>query len=83
MFFDEHSSRGQQLTQSDIQRDLMRDQDKYVRPAVYAGTFGGVLGSIGAGVLHIPILIGAIAGFVVLAALVLIEPGDRGPTSRR
>lgn len=61
----------------------MRYQDKHVRPALYAGLFGVVLGSIGAGVLHISILIGAIAGFVILAALVLIEPSDSGPTSRR
>jgi hypothetical protein len=61
----------------------MRYQDKHVRPALYAGLFGVVLGSIGAGVLHISMLIGAIAGFVVLAALVLIEPSDSGPTPRR
>jgi hypothetical protein len=61
----------------------MRYQDKHVRPALCAGLFGVVLGSIGAGVLHISILIGAIAGFVVLAALVLIEPSDSGPTPRR
>jgi hypothetical protein len=57
----------------------MRYQDKHVRPALYAGLFGVVLGSIGASVLHISMLIGAIAGFVVLAALVLIEPSDSGP----
>lgn len=61
----------------------MRYQDKHVRPALYAGLFGVVLGSIGASVLHISMLIGAIAGFVVLAALVLIEPSDSGPTPRR
>lgn len=58
-------------------------QDKHVRPALHAGIFGVVLGIIGAGVLHISIVIGAIAGFVVLAALVLIEPGDGGPSTRR
>ena len=61
----------------------MRYQDKHVRPALYAGLFGVVLGSIGADVLHVSIVIGAIAGFVVLAALVLIEPGDGGQTPRR
>jgi hypothetical protein len=57
----------------------MRYQDKHVRPALHAGLFGAVLGSIGADLLHISILIGAIAGFVVLAAVVLIEPSDSGP----
>lgn len=61
----------------------MRNQDKHVRPALYAGLFGVVLGSIGAGVLHLNILIGAIAGFVIIAALVLVEPSDGGPTPRR
>jgi len=61
----------------------MRYQDKHVRPALHAGMVGLVLGIIGAGVLHISIVIGAIAGFVVLAALVLIEPGDGGSTPRR
>jgi hypothetical protein len=45
--------------------------------------FGVVLGIIGASVLHVSIVVGAIAGFVVLAALVLIEPGDGGSTPRR
>jgi hypothetical protein len=61
----------------------MRYQDKHVRPALYAGLFGVVLGSIGAGVLHVGIVIGAIAGFVILAALVLIEPSEGGSTTRR
>lgn len=61
----------------------MRYQGKHVRPALYAGLFGVVLGSIGASVLHISIVIGAIVGFVVIAALVLIEPNDGGPTTRR
>lgn len=60
----------------------MRYQDKHVRPALHAGMFGLVLGIIGSSVLHISIVIGAIAGFVVLAALVLIEPGDGSPTQR-
>jgi len=57
----------------------MRYDDKHVRPALYAGLFGLVLGSIGADVLHIRILIGAIAGFVVVVAIVLAEPSDGGP----
>jgi hypothetical protein len=61
----------------------MRYQDKHVRPALHAGMFGLVLGIIGASVLHVSIVIGAIAGFVVLAALVLIEPGEGGPNTRR
>lgn len=61
----------------------MRYQDKHVRPALHAGMFGLVLGIIGASVLHVSIVVGAIAGFVVLAALVLIEPGDGGSTPRR
>jgi hypothetical protein len=61
----------------------MRYQDKHVRPALHAGMFGLVLGIIGASVLHISIVIGAIAGFVVLAALVLIEPGDDRSRPRR
>jgi hypothetical protein len=58
----------------------MRYDDKHVRPALYAGLFGLGLGSIGAELLHVSILVGAIAGFVVLAALVLHEPGDGGST---
>jgi hypothetical protein len=61
----------------------VRYQDKHVRPALHAGMFGVVLGIIGASVLHVSIVVGAIAGFVVLAALVLIEPGDGGSTPRR
>lgn len=61
----------------------MRYQAKHVRPALHAGMFGLVLGSIGASVLHVSIVAGAIAGFVVLAALVLIEPGGSGTTPRR
>ena len=61
----------------------MRYQEKHVRPAVYAGLFGVVLGSIGAELLHVSILIGAIAGFVITAALVLHEPSDGGSTPRR
>ncbi len=61
----------------------MRSQDKYVRPALYAGVLGVLLGVIGALVLHISVVIGAIIGFVVLAALVLHEPDDPKPTQRR
>lgn len=61
----------------------MRNQDKYVRPALYAGVLGVLLGVIGALVLHISVVIGAIIGFVVLAALVLHEPDDPKPTQRR
>lgn len=61
----------------------MRYQDKHVRPALHGGLFGVVLGIIGASVLHVSIVVGAIAGFVVLAALVLIEPGDGGSAPRR
>jgi hypothetical protein len=60
-------------------RKPMRYDDKHVRPALYAGLFGVVLGSIGAAVTHVSILIGAIAGFVIIAALVLVEPSDGGP----
>jgi uncharacterized membrane protein (UPF0136 family) len=61
----------------------MRYQDKHVRPAVYAGLFGGLLGAIGASVLHASVALGVIVGFVVVAALVLIEPNDSDPTQRR
>jgi hypothetical protein len=61
----------------------VRNQDKYVRPALYAGVLGVLLGVIGALVLHISVVIGAIIGFVVLAALVLHEPDDPKPTQRR
>jgi hypothetical protein len=61
----------------------MRYDDKHVRPAVYAGLFGVVLGGIGAELLHIGVLIGAVTGFVVLAAIVLVEPGGGGHNRRR
>jgi hypothetical protein len=61
----------------------MRSQNKHVRPAVYAGLFGALLGGIGAIVLHTSVVLGAIAGFVVIAALVLHEPSDSGPTKRK
>jgi hypothetical protein len=83
MLFDEERRSRRLADPFGTQRDLMRYQDKHVRPAIYAGLFGVVLGSIGAVVLHVSIVIGAIAGFVVLAALVLIEPSDGGPTPRR
>lgn len=60
-----------------------RNQDKYVRPALYAGLLGALLGGIGALVLHISVVVGAIVGFAVLAALVLHEPDDPKPTQRR
>lgn len=60
----------------------MRYQDKHVRPAVYAGLFGSLLGVIGASVLHISIVLGVIVGFILIAAIVLIEPNDSGPTQR-
>jgi len=61
----------------------MRYDDKHARPAVYAGLFGVVLGCIGASLLHVSIPIGAIAGFVILAAIVLVEPDGGGPGRRR
>jgi hypothetical protein len=61
----------------------MRYQSKHVRPAIYAGLFGALLGCIGAYLLHTSVPLGAIVGFVVIAAVVLHEPTDSGPTQRR
>jgi hypothetical protein len=45
---------------------------------MYGGLFGGLLGGVGAWLLHTSIMVGVIIGFVVIAALVLHEPNGGG-----